>query len=80
MMSRFPVLGNLKSRFCIRAKHDAFIPVGRAKCAIHRWATNREVTTEKHAHCCSDCNMNVCIDCHRLLKSEQDMLAIKDEL
>ena len=73
-------LGNLKAHFDISAKHDIFVPVGRAKCAVHRWATNRRVTMEKHIYFCNDCNINICIDYHRLLKTKEDMLGIKEML
>ena len=76
----FSKLGNLKSCFDISANHGIFIPVGRAKYAIHRWATNRKVTTEKHVYFCSDCNINTRIDCHLVLRTEEDMLAIKKKL
>ena len=76
----FMKLGNLQSRFNLKASHDLFIPSGRAKCAIHRWATDRKVTTERHVYFCNDCNINVCIDCHRLLKSEENMIDLKPSL
>ena len=76
----FLKLENLNVRFDINAKYDIFVPVSRAKCVVYRWATNRRVSTEKHVYFCNDCNINICIDCHQLLKAEEDMLGLKEVL
>ena len=77
----FSKLGNLKSRLDIDVKHNLFVPVsGRAKCAVHCWAMNRKLMIEKYIYFYNDYNINICIDYHRLLKNEQDMVAIKEEL
>ena len=41
---------------------------------------DRKVTTERYAYFCNDCNINVCIDCQRLLKSEENMIDLKPSL
>ena len=76
----FLKLSNLKSRFDISTKYDIYVPVGRAKYAVHCWATERKVTTEKPVYFYNNCNINVYIDCHHLLKSEKDIIASKKDL
>ena len=66
--------GNLSHRMNAGLFHNLMAPSKSAKCAIHRWATNRKIVRMKHVFYCPDCNVNVCINCHHLLRMEPKLL------
>ena len=78
----FAIGGNLASRMIHCKKHALKAPTAGAKhrCAIHRWASNRQIDFFKHACYCNDCNIHTRVRCHELLIMEPDMLLAKKKI
>jgi len=50
------------------------------RCAIHRWATNRQKERKSHVYCCRACQVSLCVDCFELFHESPDLVSKKDEL
>ena len=72
--------GNMKDRMSRAVDHDLELCTKHSRCAIHRWATDRKVSLHTNVFFCPGCNICVCIECHKLLRHEKDILGMKKEL
>mmetsp|Transcript_43733 Transcript_43733/g.64214 ORF Transcript_43733/g.64214 Transcript_43733/m.64214 type:complete len:174 (-) Transcript_43733:65-586(-) len=74
--------GKLNIRLNISFQHLPVQSNGkRPRCALHRWARNREgPEVMKNVMCCSICHVNLCISCYSLFHKEADLLGMKDAI
>ena len=60
--------------------HDLKLCTKQSRYDIYIWATNRKVSLYTNIFFCPGCNIYACIECHKLLHHEKDLLTMKNKL
>jgi len=74
--------GALEHRLnCTNLRHLPTAPTGKKiKCQLHRWASEDRIEICAKVLCCSDCRVNLCIECYSKFHTEQYLLQQKATL